>query len=39
MEIANTLAYYDMIAITAVKSLPGANPLKLFTSAIYEFSE
>jgi hypothetical protein len=42
MEVGNTLAYYDMATITAVKSFivqgPGACTKKLFTAVIYGFS-
>ena len=37
--MANTLAYYDMATITAVKSFivqaPGANVIKLFTAFLF----
>jgi hypothetical protein len=40
MEVANTLAYYDTVTITVLKSFivqaPGPNVLNLFTSIIYE---
>ena len=39
--MANTLAYYDMATITAVKSFivqaPGVDPIKLITAVIYGF--
>ncbi len=41
--MANTVAYYDMATITAVKSFivqdPGANVIKLFTAVRCEFSK
>ncbi len=42
MEVENTVSYYDMATLTAVKSFreqaPLAhNPLKLFTAIICEF--
>ncbi len=43
MQVANTLAYYHMAIITAVKSFivqaPGANVISLITAVIYEFSQ
>ena len=40
--MANTLAYYDMATINAIKSFivqaPGANVIKLFTAVIYHHS-
>jgi hypothetical protein len=42
MEVANTLAYYNMATITAVKSIigqaPGVFTVKLLTAVIYELS-
>ncbi len=43
MQVANTLAYYDIAKITAVKSFivqaPADNVIKPFTAIIYAFFE
>jgi hypothetical protein len=43
MDVTNTIAYYDMAKITAVKSFivqdPGACTIKLFTHIIVAISQ